>query len=149
MYVAPVQAPDARRREKDDGYRDRRSPSADGIPIAVAIADAGGHLVLLRAHGRRALPHGAFLDDQGGVRRVEQAAHDGKGRAGPAARHDARASGSRSRPGPSAGRRWKAATRSSSDGECVGGIGVSGGSWEFDDRLAREAVEAIGATADR
>ena len=26
------------------------------------------------------------------------------------------------------------------------GIGVSGGNWELDDRLAREAVEAIGAT---
>jgi len=32
------------------------------------------------------------------------------------------------------------------DGECVGGIGVSGATWELDDRLAREAVEAIGAT---
>ena len=32
------------------------------------------------------------------------------------------------------------------DGECIGGIGVSGGNWEFDDRVAREAVEAIGAT---
>ena len=32
------------------------------------------------------------------------------------------------------------------DGVCVGGIGVSGGNWELDDHLAREAVEAIGAT---
>jgi len=32
------------------------------------------------------------------------------------------------------------------DGVCVGGIGVSGANWELDDRLAREAVEAIGAT---
>jgi uncharacterized protein GlcG (DUF336 family) len=32
------------------------------------------------------------------------------------------------------------------DGECVGGIGVSGANWELDDRLARESVEAIGAT---
>ncbi|HUF82778.1 MAG TPA: heme-binding protein [Burkholderiales bacterium] len=31
------------------------------------------------------------------------------------------------------------------DGECVGGIGVSGATWELDDQLAREAVEAIGA----
>ena len=31
------------------------------------------------------------------------------------------------------------------DGECIGGIGVSGGDWSFDDRVAREAVEAIGA----
>lgn len=32
------------------------------------------------------------------------------------------------------------------DGECIGGIGVSGATWDLDDRLAREAVEAIGAT---
>ena len=24
------------------------------------------------------------------------------------------------------------------DGECIGGIGVSGGNWEFDDRVARD-----------
>src|SRR3712207_2048070 len=29
------------------------------------------------------------------------------------------------------------------DGECVGGVGVSGGTWEFDDRVAREALAAI------
>jgi uncharacterized protein GlcG (DUF336 family) len=31
------------------------------------------------------------------------------------------------------------------DGECIGGVGVSGGNFEFDDRVAREAVESIGA----
>jgi len=31
------------------------------------------------------------------------------------------------------------------DGECIGGIGVSGATWDLDDRLAREALEAIGA----
>jgi glc operon protein GlcG len=30
-------------------------------------------------------------------------------------------------------------------GDCVGGIGVSGATWEIDDQVAREAVEAIGA----
>ena len=34
------------------------------------------------------------------------------------------------------------------DGECVGGIGVSGATWELDDQLAREAVEAIGASCE-
>jgi uncharacterized protein GlcG (DUF336 family) len=32
------------------------------------------------------------------------------------------------------------------DGECVGGIGVSGATWELDDQFAREAVESIGAS---
>jgi uncharacterized protein GlcG (DUF336 family) len=31
------------------------------------------------------------------------------------------------------------------EGECVGGIGVSGATWKLDDQFAREAVEAIGA----
>lgn len=30
--------------------------------------------------------------------------------------------------------------------ECIGGIGVSGGDWTTDERIAREAVEAIGAS---
>ena len=31
--------------------------------------------------------------------------------------------------------------------ECIGGVGVAGGNWEFDEKLARAAVEAIGAKA--
>ena len=30
------------------------------------------------------------------------------------------------------------------EGECVGGIGVSGGDWETDQRIAEKAVESIG-----
>ena len=33
------------------------------------------------------------------------------------------------------------------DGVLVGGVGVSGGNFEFDERVAREAVESIGANA--
>jgi len=31
------------------------------------------------------------------------------------------------------------------DGECVGGIGVSGGDWKQDEEIARAAVKAVGA----
>ena len=31
------------------------------------------------------------------------------------------------------------------EGECIGGVGVSGGDWATDERIARESVEAIGA----
>ena len=34
------------------------------------------------------------------------------------------------------------------DGECVGGVGVSGGDWETDQRIAQKAVESIGAKGD-
>ena len=33
------------------------------------------------------------------------------------------------------------------DNECVGGVGVSGGDWETDQRIAQMAVESIGAKA--
>lgn len=32
------------------------------------------------------------------------------------------------------------------DGECIGGIGVSGGDWATDERSARDAIETIGAS---
>ncbi len=35
------------------------------------------------------------------------------------------------------------------DGECVGGVGVSGGDWATDARIAQAAVEAIGAKGER
>lgn len=33
------------------------------------------------------------------------------------------------------------------DGECVGGIGVSGGDWEQDQKIAGAAIAAVGAAA--
>jgi glc operon protein GlcG len=32
------------------------------------------------------------------------------------------------------------------DGECIGGMGVSGGDWATDERIAGQAVESIGAS---
>ena len=34
------------------------------------------------------------------------------------------------------------------DGECLGGIGVSGGDWEQDQDIARAAVDAVGASIE-
>jgi uncharacterized protein GlcG (DUF336 family) len=31
------------------------------------------------------------------------------------------------------------------DGECLGGIGVSGGTWEQDEEIAKIAIKAVGA----
>jgi uncharacterized protein GlcG (DUF336 family) len=33
------------------------------------------------------------------------------------------------------------------DGECIGGVGVSGGDWATDERIARESVEVLVAAA--
>ena len=43
----------------------------------------------------------------------------------------------RSPPDRSAGPRWKAACPVLVDGECIGGVGVSGGDWETDVRIAQ------------
>jgi glc operon protein GlcG len=32
------------------------------------------------------------------------------------------------------------------DGQCIGGVGVSGGDWEADLRTAKAAVESIGVS---
>ena len=32
------------------------------------------------------------------------------------------------------------------DGQCIGGVGVSGGDWETDLRIAKAAVDSIGAS---
>ena len=34
------------------------------------------------------------------------------------------------------------------DGECLGGIGVSGGDWEQDQHIAKAAVDAVGASIE-
>jgi uncharacterized protein GlcG (DUF336 family) len=28
-------------------------------------------------------------------------------------------------------------------GECIGGVGIAGGNWEFDERVAQEAAAAV------
>jgi uncharacterized protein GlcG (DUF336 family) len=32
------------------------------------------------------------------------------------------------------------------DGECIGGIGIAGGDWATDERIAQQAVQSIGAS---
>ena len=58
-----------------------------GIPVTVAIADAGGHLVLLERMDRRALSYRSLIHHQGGLFGLEQAAHHHAGRAGAASGH--------------------------------------------------------------
>ncbi|MBI2186530.1 MAG: heme-binding protein [Acidobacteria bacterium] len=117
---------------------------AEGIAIAVAIADAGGHLVLLER-----MDGGRFHTVHSSTTKAVCAASNMR----PTGSHGAQAQtldvahaiGLALAAGPE---RWTAMEGGYPiivDGECIGGIGVSGGSWEFDDRAARAAVEAIGA----
>ena len=118
---------------------------AEGIAIAVAIADAGGHLMLLER-----MDDGRFHTVHSSTTKAVCAASNKR----PTASHGAQAQaldvaqaiGLALAAGPE---RWTAMEGGYPiivEGECIGGIGVSGGSWEFDDRAARAAVQAIGAS---
>jgi len=117
-----------------------------GIAVTVAIADAGGHLLLLERMegGRFHTVHSATTKAvcAASNKRVTGA----KGAQG-LSLEVAHALGLALAAGPE---RWTAMEGGCPiivGGECVGGVGVAGGSWEFDERLAREAVESIGASA--
>lgn len=116
-----------------------------GHAIAVAIVDAGGHPVLIQR-----MDGGRFHTVHSSTTKAVCAASNkrpttAKGAAGQTL-DMMHAIGLALAAGPE---RWTAMEGGYPiifGGECIGGIGVSGGNWEFDDRVAREAVESIGAS---
>lgn len=118
-----------------------------GIAISVAIADAGGHLVLLER-----MDGGRFHTVHSATTKAVCAASNRRptGARGAQAQtlDTIHAIGLALAAGAE---RWTAMEGGCPvivDGECVGGIGVSGGNFEFDERVAREAVESIGAVVE-
>jgi len=116
----------------------------ENVAIAVAIADAGGHLVLLER-----MDGGRFHTVHSSTTKAVCAASNKRPTTAKGAQGQtldtSHAIGLALAAGPE---RWTAMEGGYPiivEGECIGGIGVSGGSWEFDDRLARAAVESIGA----
>jgi glc operon protein GlcG len=117
---------------------------AAGISIAVAIADSGGHLVVLER-----MDGGRFHTVHSATTKAVCAASNRRPTSPKGAQAQdldlAHAIGLALAAGPE---RWTAMEGGFPvivEGECIGGIGVSGGDWETDARIAREAVEAIGA----
>ena len=116
-----------------------------GIAISVAIADAGGHLVVLER-----MDGGRFHTVHSATTKAVCAASNKRATSARGAQAQeldtAHAIGLALAAGPE---RWTAMEGGCPilvDGECIGGIGVSGGDWETDERLARAAVESIGAS---
>jgi glc operon protein GlcG len=114
------------------------------IAIAVAIADAGGHLIVLER-----MDGGRFHSLHSATTKAVCAASNMRPTSARGAQNQeldvAHAIGLALAAGPE---RWTAMEGGSPilvDGECIGGIGVSGGDWATDERISREAVEAIGA----
>jgi glc operon protein GlcG len=115
-----------------------------GIAISVAITDAGGHIVVLER-----MDGGRFHTLHSCTTKAVCAASNKRvtsARGAQAQELDtAHAIGLALAAGPE---RWTAMEGGCPiivDGECIGGIGVSGGDWATDERIAREAVQAIGA----
>jgi len=115
-----------------------------GIAIVVAVTDAGGHLILLERMdgGRFHAVHSATTKAVcASSNRRPTSAHGAQAQA----LDVAHALGLALAAGPE---RWTAMEGGCPvvfEGECIGGVGVSGGDWETDERIARAAVESIGA----
>jgi glc operon protein GlcG len=116
-----------------------------GIAISAAITDAGGHLLLLER-----MDGGRFHAVHSATTTAVCAASNKR----PTSSHGAQAQpidaahalGLALAAGPE---RWTAMEGGCPiiiDGECLDAIGVSGGDWATDERIASEAVEAIGAS---
>jgi glc operon protein GlcG len=117
-----------------------------GIAISIAIADAGGHLIVLER-----MDGGRFHSLHSATTKAVCAASNRR----PTSSHGAQgqpldvahALGLALAAGTE---RWTAMEGGCPvilQGECIGGVGVSGGDWATDERIARESVESIGATA--
>ena len=144
MYVAST------KRLTNDGAKKMMATAIDkareaNIAISVAISDAGGHLILLERMdgGRFHLVHSATT-------KAVSAASNKRPTSAKGAQAQpldvAHALGLALAAGPE---RWTAMEGGCPvivDGECIGGVGVSGGDWATDERIAREAVESIGAS---
>jgi uncharacterized protein GlcG (DUF336 family) len=113
-----------------------------GVAVSVAIVDAGGHLVLLERMdgGRFHTVHSATTKAvcAASTRRATGA----KGAQGQAL-DVAHALGLTLAAGTE---RWTAMEGGCpimAGSECIGAVGVAGGDWAFDERVAREAAEAL------
>jgi len=115
-----------------------------GIAISCAVVDTGGHLVALER-----MDGGRFHTLQSCTTKAVCAASNkrptsAKGAVG----QDLDVSHALGLALAAGAERWTAMEGGVPimvDGECIGGIGVSGGDWETDVRIAQAAVEAIGA----
>src|SRR5688500_19773940 len=113
-----------------------------GMAISVAVVDAGGHLVALERMdgGKFHTVHSATTK---AVCAASNRRNTGSQGAVGQALDVAHALGLALAAGPG---RWTAMEGGwpiMAGGECIGAVGVAGGSWEFDEKAAQEAADAI------
>jgi glc operon protein GlcG len=113
-----------------------------GIPITVAIVDAGGHLLLLER-----MDGGKFHSIHSATTKAVCAASNKRTTGSTGAVGQSldvlHALGLALAAGPE---RWTAMEGGCpimAGAECIGAVGVAGGNWEFDERVAKEAAASI------
>jgi len=113
-----------------------------GIAVTIAIVDAGGHLVLLER-----MDGGRFHTVQSATTKAVCAASNRRATGAKGAQGQAldvtHALGLSLAAGVE---RWTAMEGGCPimvGSECIGAVGVAGGDWAFDERVAREAAESI------
>lgn len=114
----------------------------ENIAITIAVVDAGGHLVLLER-----MDGGKFHSVHSATTKAVCAASNKRPTGSTGAVGQSldmlHALGLALAAGPE---RWTAMEGGCpimAGGECIGGVGVAGGNFEFDERIAREAVAAL------
>ncbi len=113
-----------------------------GLAITVAVVDSGGHLVVLER-----MDGGRFHTVHSATTKAVCAASNrrstgSKGAVGQAL-DVAHALGLALAAGPE---RWTAMEGGApimAGAECIGAVGIAGGNWEFDERVAQEAAAAV------
>ncbi len=115
-----------------------------GIAVTVAVVDAGGHLLVLER-----MDGGRFHTIHSATTKAVCAASNKRPTTARGAQGQSldtlHALGLSLAAGPD---RWTALEGGFPvmvDGDCVGGIGVSGGDWEQDEKIATAAMDAVGA----
>jgi glc operon protein GlcG len=114
----------------------------ENIAITVAVVDAGGHLMLLER-----MDGGKFHSVHSATTKAVCAASNRRNTGSQGAVGQSldvlHALGLALAAGPE---RWTAMEGGCpimAGGECIGGVGVAGGNWEFDERVAKEAAASI------
>ena len=112
------------------------------IAVTVAVVDAGGHLLLLER-----MDEGKFHTVHSATTKAVCAASNKRTTSAKGAQGQpldvAHALGLALAAGPE---RWTAMEGGCpimAGDECIGAVGVAGGNWEFDERVAREAAESL------
>src|SRR5437870_12109474 len=115
-----------------------------GMAITVAIADAGGNLLLLER-----MDGGRFHTVHSATTKAVCAASNKRATSSHGAQGQALDTAHALGLALAAGaERWTAMEGGAPvlvGGECIGGVGVAGADWQTDEGIARAAVEAIGA----